>query len=61
MKSSANRWTAAAPSSRMRRRTASITPAITRNDDHTSPWNRKNAITESCGNRKAGNPNATAS
>jgi hypothetical protein len=46
MKSSTKRCTEAAPSSRMRRRMASITPAITRNDAHTSPWKTANAASE---------------
>jgi hypothetical protein len=34
---------------------------MTRNEDHTRPWNRKRPTIDSCGNLKAGNPNATAS
>ena len=35
---------------------ASITPASTRNDAHTSPWNTMNARTESTGNSPTENP-----
>ncbi len=38
-----NCCTATAPWSIIRRRNASITPAITRNDDHTRPWKIRNA------------------
>ena len=51
-----NCWTATAPWSIMRRRNASITPAMTRNDDHTSPWKMTKASADSTGKSCTGNP-----
>ena len=47
---------AAAPWSRMRRRIASITPAITRNDAQTRPWKMRKPTSESIGNANVGKP-----
>lgn len=55
--SSPNCWTASAPRSAMRRRMASMTPAITRNDDQTSPWKMTKATTEWILKSCTANPN----
>ncbi len=59
-KSSAKSWRAAAPSSRMRRRMASITPAITRNEAQTRPWKSKNPAIDSTGKVKVEKPKIEA-
>jgi hypothetical protein len=58
-KSSTKRWTAAAPTSRMRRRMASITPAITRNDDHTRPWKSRSPSSDRVEKANVGKPKTT--
>ena len=52
-----NCCTATAPWSIMRRRNASITPAITRNDDHTRPWKITKASADSTGKSCTAIPN----